>query len=53
MDWEFFKLLSETAFTIVGYALFVGAGITGIVFAVSFLLWTWDRMRKEFYDNRY
>lgn len=50
MSWEFVKMLSETAFTIVGYALFVGAGITGLVFVVSFMLWLWDRVRKEMHD---
>lgn len=47
MTWEFFKMLAETTMTIVGYSLFVGAGITGIIFVGAFLLWLWDRVRKE------
>lgn len=47
MTWEFFKVLAETSATIVGYTLFVGAGITGVIFVGAFLLWLWDRVRKE------
>lgn len=47
MTWEFIKMLAETSMTLVGYALFVGAGVTGLVFVVSFMLWLWDRVRKE------
>jgi isoprenylcysteine carboxyl methyltransferase (ICMT) family protein YpbQ len=47
MTWEFFKVLAETAMTIVGYALFVGAGVTGVVFVGAFMLWLYDRVRKE------
>lgn len=50
MSWEYFKLLAETSASITGYVLFVGAGVTGVVFVVSFCLWLWDRMRKEWND---
>ena len=47
MSWDFFKVLAETSMTILGYTLFVGAGISGVVFVGAFLLWLFDRVRKE------
>jgi len=50
MTWEFIKMLTETSMVLVGYALFVGAGVTGLVFVACFMLWLWDRVRKEMHD---
>lgn len=53
MNWDLYKLLAESVMTITGYVLFVGAGVTGVVFVVSFCLWLLDRMRKEWNDRFY
>ena len=47
MSWELFKYLAELTWTIVFWALFLGAGVSGLTFVVAFVLWLYDRARKE------
>jgi len=50
MSWELFKYLAELTGTIIVYGLLFGAGVSGLTFVVAFVLWLYDRARKELWQ---
>jgi hypothetical protein len=48
ISWEVMRDLAQLSGLIVGWALFVGCGISGLALAIAVFLWVWDFIRKEF-----
>lgn len=50
MSWEIFGYCGQTAVTIILYLFLFGAGVTGLVFVGAFLIWLYEKAKRELYD---
>ena len=50
MSWELVVYLGQMTATVLFYALFLGAGVSGLIFVIAFLCWLYDRAKRELYD---
>lgn len=52
ISWEVMRDLAQVSMLITGWAIFVGAGISGLTIAVFVFCWVVDKARQFFWEGR-
>lgn len=48
ISWELMRDLAQLSGLIVGWALFIGAGISGLTVIICAACWLFDQIKREF-----